>query len=337
MGDWWFNGAYFLGKTQTDSAPALVTQGGSGVPGTPGVSILQGNSHIDYPFSSGIRLETGLWLDRCHNWGIEGSFFDLTSSQSSVQASSTGDPLLGRPYTAQPGNVAAVDVIAAAGASRGWVYFDSPISFLGADANMRLNLFCEDKYRLDFVSGYRFIRMSEGITVHSYSQVTSGASAGSTTEIEDDFHTQNMFNGAQVGLAGEYRFDRFYISGATKCAFGVNWYELDVNGWTRTQSAGGPAVMVPTGLLAQSSNSGSAYNRQLAVVPEALFNVGYQITNHWRAQIGYSFIYMSSVARPGPAIDTSIGTTGGVTHPQVLTSTTDFWMQGINFAFEARY
>jgi len=333
LGTWWFNGAFFLGKTENNAAPPLVTQGGSGIPGAPGVSILQGNQNIDHPFSSGFRLETGIWMDRCQTWGIEGSFFYLTQSDSNISASSGGNPLLARPFVAQPGSVPSAAIVAAPGVSDGWITVDSPLSFMGADVNARVNLFCEDRVRLDFLSGYRFIRLAESLNVHSYSDTFSGPATGSTTEILDSFHTVNYFNGGQIGLAGEYRFDRLFLAGSMKVAFGVNSAELDVSGWTRTQAPGGAPVTAPTGLLTQSTNSISTTDHFLSVVPEANFAVGYQINDRWRALIGYTFIYINNVARPGQIMDSSIG----AGHPAILTPNGNLWMQGINFAIEARF
>jgi hypothetical protein len=277
-------------------------------------------------------------MDRCQTWGVEGSFFYMNSNRTTLDISSVGDPTLARPFIQQPGNIAAADLIASPGTSRGAVSVDSPLSFIGADINGRVNVFCEDRVRIDFVSGYRFIALTEGLTVHSYSDVYGGPAAGSTTEIQDSFHTQNLFNGGQIGLAGEYRFDRIYLSGSMKTAFGMNWYDLQVNGWTRSQAANGASTFRQSGFLAQSSNSGSVSDYRLAVVPEANFNVGYQMTDHWRLSVGYTFIFISSVARPGQAVDLNSGTAiGGAIHPAITNPNTDFWMQGVNFSLEARF
>jgi hypothetical protein len=147
-----------------------------------------------------------------------------------------------------------------------------------------------------------------------------------------------LFNGAQIGLAGECRFDRFYVQGSGKIAFGVNSGRLDVDGFTRTQTPGSPATVASGGLLTGASNIGSSRDEHFSVVPEANFNIGYQVTDHWRAFVGYTFIYLSSVARPGQSIDLNIGTsTAGVTQPVRNEVNSDFWMHGINVGVEARY
>jgi hypothetical protein len=328
LGTWWFNAAYFLGVTESNAAPPLATMGGNGVLGSPGTSVVHANDRLEQPFRSGMRLETGAWLDRCHDWGFDGSFFFMQSTQAQFQAASAGDPVLARPYFGQPGNVPMAQLLAAPGLSQGALSVNSPLTFLGADVNGRRNLWCEDKYRLDFLAGYRFIRMSEQVDVRSRS-----LSADGTFMEEDDlYRSVNTFNGAQIGLAGEYRVDRFYLGLEMKAALGVNSSSLDAGGETATQALGAPAVLTPGGLLTRSILS-TIRDARFAVAPEANFTVGYQVAEHWRAYLGYTFVYISSVARPGQAIDLNVG-------PNATASgngNTDFWMHGINFGIEARY
>jgi len=334
LGDWWLDAAYFLGKTQNDSVPPLITAGGSGIPGAPGVTTLHSGERLDQPFRSGLRIETGLWFDHCHNWGVDGSFFVMQSTQSQLSAASSGEPLLAQPYVSQPGNVPAANVLAAPGVSHGAIGVSSQLNFLGSDANLRHTLICEDSGRIDLLAGYRFGQMSEQVGIAA----TSESTAGTTRNTSDTFRTMNLFNGAQIGLTGECRFDRLYLSGSGKIAFGVNSGRLDVDGFTRTQTPGSPAVAALGGLLTGASNIGATRDESFAVVPEANFSVGYQVTDHWRAFVGYTFIYLSSVARPGQSIDLNIGSpTTGATQPTRNEVNSDFWMHGINLGVEARY
>ncbi len=344
LGRWWVDAEYFLGITQNDSVPALATLGGSPLGGTPGnnttpvIGQLLGNERLNHPFRSGIRVSAGLWLDRCQNWGIEGSFFDVSSDQSVIGEASNGSPVLSRPYFVQPGGIPANAPLALPGQSTGSIVVTSPLSFLGADANLRHNLICEDNWRLDFLGGYRYLRMSESLTIDARTQDIAGPESGLSQEKVDSFHTVNFFNGLQIGLAGEYRWDRIYFSGFAKTAFGMDWHWLDVSGWTRTQAPGSAPVSNVGGFLTGPSNIGHFNGARFAVVPETNLTLGYQLTDHWRAYMSYTFIYINSIARPGQAIDTSIGaTSANVVHPIHLDTNTDFWMQGINFGLQARY
>jgi len=99
----------------------------------------------------------------------------------------------------------------------------------------------------------------------------------------------------------------------------------------------------------------------ISVVPELGINIGYQITDHLRAYVGYNVIYWSDVVRPGDQIDRVINTTqlpnptlvvnGVIVPPQPNTpllnpalrrpafsfNGSDFWAQGVNFGLEFKY
>jgi hypothetical protein len=64
--------------------------------------------------------------------------------------------------------------------------------------------------------------------------------------------------------------------------------------------------------------------------------------------VGYSFLYLSSVVRPGDQIDRVLNVTripnfvpgavpSGPLRPMPLIHDTDFWAQGINFGVEFRF
>lgn len=95
--------------------------------------------------------------------------------------------------------------------------------------------------------------------------------------------------------------------------------------------------MTEGGFLAQASNIGRSSETEFAVAPTAEFRVSYQVAENWRAFLGYTFLYISSVSRPGGAVDLVLNEPPGGSHPQRLDQSTDFWMQGIQFGLQARY
>jgi len=116
---------------------------------------------------------------------------------------------------------------------------------------------------------------------------------------------------------------------------------LAVDGASSVQGSGTPPVVVAGGILAQPTNSGHFVRDAFSVVPEARLNVGYQITPWMQARVGYTFVYWSSVIRPGPQIDRLVnpaqipfdptyGTPGGLARPETLLHPGDFWAQGLN-------
>jgi hypothetical protein len=86
------------------------------------------------------------------------------------------------------------------------------------------------------------------------------------------------------------------------------------------------------------------------VVPQVDVAAGCHLANCARLFVGYSFLYLSDVARPGEQIDRGINPvqaptiTGlpnaplvGPARPAPLFNHADFWAQGLNFGVELRY
>ena len=141
---------------------------------------------------------------------------------------------------------------------------------------------------------------------------------------------------------------RLFVDVLGKVALGATHEVVDIHGATAITSPGGPTVVTPAGFLASGSNSGHFTRDRFAVVPELGINVGCQITPHMRAFVGYSFLYWSSVVRPGDQVDVNLSGTqiptdtrfnpvAGPARPAVLLRDTDFWAQGINCGLEFRY
>jgi hypothetical protein len=103
------------------------------------------------------------------------------------------------------------------------------------------------------------------------------------------------------------------------------------------------------GLLALPTNIGHFSRDRFSVVPEIGVNLGYQLTDHLRAYVGYNFLYWTNVVRPGAQIDRVLDVTlipnfpvpgavpTGQNRPMVPFKENDFWAQGINFGLEFRW
>jgi hypothetical protein len=98
------------------------------------------------------------------------------------------------------------------------------------------------------------------------------------------------------------------------------------------------------GLLVLPSNSGRFSSDRLGFASEVGLTLGYQLTDHVQLTVGYSFLYLTDVLRPGGQIDLAVnpsqllpGTLAGVRRPIFTPHSTDVWAQGINFGLVARY
>jgi hypothetical protein len=141
-------------------------------------------------------------------------------------------------------------------------YVNSPLTVTTADANVRLELLNYDRYRLDGLVGYRYAQLHEQLFVHSL----DGFAA--------DDNTRNQIQAAQLGLVGTYKFGGYFCEVLGKLGLGRDSESITLSGLRFTDSV-------------------------MTVVPEFGARVGYQLGEGVYGTLGYSFLYLSKVARPG--------------------------------------
>jgi hypothetical protein len=117
----------------------------------------------------------------------------------------------------------------------------------------------------------------------------------------DRFNANNNFYGGQLGLRASYDNTRLFFNAAGKVALGSTIERVTVNGGTFTNDGG--FVSAHGAYLAQLTNIGTQSHSQFAVVPEVNLNFGVRLTPWASIVVGYSFLYVSAVARPGDQID----------------------------------
>jgi hypothetical protein len=177
----------------------------------------------------------------------------------------------------------------------------------------------------------------------------------------DSFHASNNFYGGQLGLRGDYHLGHFFVEAAGKVALGSMNQSINISGASSSNSTNTvlfpPGVFLPAtnfvnapgGFFAQGTNSGHFSRNVFAVVPEADFKIGYNITRNIQGFVGYSFLYLNDVLRPGTTIDHSLNLTQvpiaagfpntlvGPSAPNFSFTRSDFWAQGINFGVQFKF
>jgi hypothetical protein len=249
--------------------------------------------------------------------------------------------------------------VASPGVLAGTVSVTDPTQFSSAGVNLLFNLCCcktcysdacwpslngPGGCRVDFLLGYRFYRLSDGVGI-SENLTTLNQPQPGTFLVNDTFTSRNLFNGVEFGTMLQKYRGRWTVEVISKLAMGNNNELVAING--STVAPGNPGVLTG-GLLAQPSNIGVYQRNEFAVVPQLNFNLLYQLTPRLRAVAGYSFIYWSRVVRPGDQIDLSVNSntlpgntptppTGDTSHPQFVFRDTDFWVQGISVGLDYRW
>lgn len=348
------SGEYLLWWTKAPRFPPLATTSppaSAGILGQPGTRVLFGGSTVDQDARSGGRFTAGYWLDSCQQCAIEGSFFFLGDRSTNFSANSTNFPLLARPFFNLNQGIEFAEITAAPGLSSGRITVSSPSRLWGAEVNVRHNWCCGCSYRVDWLAGFRYLDLSEGLDITESIQSGPNAPAFPNSQIfvNDSFHTKNQFYGGQVGTIAEFQRGRWFLDARGKIALGDTHQVIDINGSQVIIGPNGSTSRFAGGLLALNSNIGHHTRERFTVVPEVGVDLGYQVTDHWRAFVGYSFLYWSNVVRPGDQIDRGLDVTripnfpvpGTAPLPQPRPTVpfrgTDYWAQGINFGLEFRY
>jgi hypothetical protein len=347
---WWMKGASLPALVTT--SPAGTPQSQAGVLGADNTAVLFGNSTVNNNVQGGWRINAGFWLDQNRRWGIEGSYFLLSTQATdfSAASNSNGAPILTRPFFDSATGQNSSQIVSFPGLSNGFISASAVTTGLtGAGALLRANLCCGCCYRIDWLGGYRYLNFSDRLGINETITSTSSANfvvPGTTLVIGDRFATRNMFNGFDTGLSAQFQRGSWAVEGWSKIAVGANQRVLDINGSTTVTVPGTPSVTNTGGLMALSSNIGHYSSDHVAVIPEFGMRLYYQITPWLRANAGYTFLLWPQTIRAGDAIDTAVNPgllppphplVSGPIHPLVTNTTTTFWAQGISAGLELRY
>lgn len=382
----WFRGSYLLFwvKQGPFNGP-LVTTGpatGTGSLNEPGTRALFGNSDADYGTFSGMKFDSGAWLDDQHIWGIEGSAFLLERRSAGAQFSSDagGTPLLALPFNnvtsivnQLPAGTPSGYQIAIPGAFSGSIDVQTTTRLWGAEVNGVRNLIASPGLTFNFLAGFRYIDLDEHLNISSESKELAGGTlvfdpfrgggttpttlpVGSVVSLLDQFHTRNQFYGGQAGLQAEFTRGAFSLSVVGKLAVGPDHETVSIAGLSTARTPDGMTQSLPSGLYALTgTNTGRSTTNWFAVAPELELRCGYNVCESVFAFVGYNFLYLNNVVRPGTEVNENVNlafvptslsyrsfpaavpSQAPLFQPAPLSKHEDFWAQGIQFGVEFKY
>jgi hypothetical protein len=357
----WIRADYLLwwNKSGPLSAP-LVTQGSinDSMPGALvqlGTQILYGGNGIDFRALSGLRVESGVWLNQDRTLGIDSGFFFVggRAPRFSAFSDANGNQIIARPVIDATSGTESSYTDSSPGAFSGGAIVTNTSSLFSWDVNGAINFVQTDQFRMDGLLGFRYLNLFESLRIedqlsplvdNSLTFLGQPIDASSSLRDIDSFRTNNNFYGGQLGTRMTWIVDRWVISATGKLALGASQERAIVRGATALSSSDGSVTYIPGGVLATSANIGDYERTAFAVVPEVGLNLGYHITPRWMVRVGYSFIYWSNVARPGNQVnrvvspnlvptDPSYGT-AGPNAPAFQLQSSSYWIQGINLGFQ---
>ncbi|MSU79264.1 MAG: hypothetical protein EXS16_14375 [Gemmataceae bacterium] len=349
-GRFWVGAQYLMWWQRSQSVPPLASSSAAGVPSNEAGVLFNGKTDILFdnvpnPGRPGARFTLGKWLPHFGNLGIETNFFFLgNQSGRSTFGGNNGNPQVGKPFFDVQSGTQDREAVDIPGLANGTLTIDTYSQLWGIETNLRRRWRSSPNHWCDVLVGYRHLNLSEGIDVLE----DISTQAGRIIE-RDSFRTRNQFNGMQLGFEGECRiWNCLFFGWSTKIALGNVHQVINIDGSTQFSAA--PAVTVPGGLYAlNGTNIGTHSANRIAILPEVNLKLGIDITDNLRFFVGYDFLYLSSVVRPGeqidPRVNQSFRPTNTITQtagtgdrvPAVLFRTSDYWAQGLNFGLWYRY
>jgi hypothetical protein len=352
--------------------PLLTTSSGSsiGTLGDPGTQILIGGRSIGLGEQPGGRFTVGGFLEG-DAVGGELSFFYLNRfSSSRAYIDRTGEFRFGLPYFNAVAELPAVQAISGPPlitpdrfvfipqlettvripgtripGAQALVGFNTTSQLYGYEGNGFAVVEWAGPVRVDVLAGFRYLRLNEDMLLESTSLQLPSV-PGEVFTFRDTFSTTNDFYGGQVGARVVVDLGVAFAEVTGKIGAGPMTQEVDIAG--ALQTTGGA---FPSGMYAQRTNSGNSSETRFAVVSEVQANAGAQF-GPVRVFAGYSFMYVSSVARPGNQISPAInpnqsevisasasppGLGSGPIAPVRTVNSSSFWAQGVSVGIELRY
>jgi hypothetical protein len=315
----------------------------------PVLNVIYGGSNLEDKERSGGRISSGIWLDACQEWGLDSSFFMLEHKSINFAASSNGVPnTLGRLFHNVLDGRETLLEDSVPGLTTGTDNVSVPSRFWGVEANIRKRTASCYADRLMLFAGFRYLELDEGLIVNQSSTFlpTIPLIGGDSFVANDTFGVHNRFYGGQIGGEAEFHMCNWTIDVIAKIALGGVEEIANVHG-TTVITTGGVPMTFPAGLLALTTNSGRYSRHDFAAVPEVTANLGYDLTSNIRVFVGYNFIYISEVARPGDLVDRNVNTNfvpvlsnGNLTGPLRPTfsfHSSEYWAQGLNVGVQFHF
>ena len=368
----WFRADYLLWWVKKGPLAApLVTLGSDadapfqGILGQQGTRLAYGGAGLDFGATSGFTLTGGLALSTDGSLSLEASWLQMEKRSLYFNAASNaaGYPVIARPIInaatgLENSELESSPLVGIAGGIR----VASSSQLQGWEINFSANSPRSAGWNVSGQLGFRALILTETIELRdSFQDITGfpggagltflGAPVLTSSPLTglDSFHAVNHFYGPQIGGQAEWNDGVWSLKVVGKLAMGCNQELVIIDGATTAVINPGDArTSAPGGVLTQTSNINRYFRNAFAVVPEVGLNLGVQLTDRIKFQLGYHFLYWSSVVRPGDVIDRTVnrfavpsdqnfGLGTGPARPAFTFHATDYWAQGLNFGLEFRY
>ncbi|HET6576004.1 MAG TPA: BBP7 family outer membrane beta-barrel protein [Fimbriiglobus sp.] len=349
---------WFLDST-TVASPLVTTGPSLGVLRQPGTAVLSSAQSADYGAAPGFRVAAGGWLGSGLRLGFEMSGFYIGRQQDTHSFGGNSAAIISRPFFDTVSRRENVRVVAAPGAFSGGVVVDHSAQLWGVDGTPFWRVINGNSVVVDVLTGFKFLQYQEALNVFDASAILAGGAsafngfgvaAPAQIAVHDRFGATNSFYGGTLGARMSSGRGGLFWDLTGKVSLGGVNQVVNVDG-TTSLVRGGPFVTTataPGGFLASGNYLGRRSETRFAVLPEGDFKIGYQFTSWMNAFVGYSVLYVSSVARPGDQVNRNLAVTQLPTsptfnsagaRPAAIAEIIDdgLWVHGFNFGVTLTY
>jgi len=387
----WIEGEYLLWKMKKNPLPApLVTQGSPSDPligalGQPGTKIKLGKQPMDMGWIRGIQVTAGGWLPAAQHIGLEASYFLLPSTTRKKSLHTSGE--IGSPSYAVPiydttglwglNGVPGESVYLLPGPLEttpgfyGNFHLKLSSQFQGAQLS---GIYQVAKW-LNAIAGFRWLQLKEHLKFRVSTYSVPGAPLSfSFTDTKDSFKTDNNFCGGQVGIGTECISRYVDLKGTLLVGLGTILETLRISGSSKTsngnlfyETKNTAHETLKGGIFAQKTNSETHHRAVFATAIDANIQASLKLFRYLELDVGYAFLWVSALARPGKQIDRKINPTltalanasretvgtqqaptpfgmpgpaqpkQGAKRPRSSLKNSDFWVQGLTVGMTARF
>jgi hypothetical protein len=326
-GCWSVDADFILWWLRRGRVPAILTSGSEVVYGDERLETRHGDRFNGLRFAVEYRGESGL--------GVEGRGFFLERDSTYFKATSHGDHPLALAFfntaTGRPDSL----TVAGPGLSGGFVGY-SRIELFGEEVNTVAPLIEGESGRIDLLAGARFLQMRDRF--HDTATSRTLPAQDVLTGVVDNYRTGNAFYGGQVGVRGEWWWQRFFIQARGTAALGADDQKVRTFGQRVLQTSTG-RIEVHSGLHVQGPSAGRFTRCAVDGVGEVALNLGYAVTDHVRVTVGYTFLDWFAPLRAGDQVDRVVNPVPGSApaRPAIPFKSDSLWAQGLNVGLEVRW
>ena len=379
---WWFKNSPVPVPLVTSGAPpaSLSSTTFPGTLGVPNTQVAIGGAGVDTGSHWGGRFTTGYWLDDGETVGVEASYLFLAGGKGGQTVATSGLPgsaNLAVPYFDVTGaaagqhDVPGEAVFVLPGPLQGFsgqvipgfagvMTLATASRLQGAGLNGTWQIQNNGRLCLGALAGFTWLQLREDLTFGVQSVGLPGGFpflAGNFFNTRDQFSTVNNFYGGRDRTAGRVSVQslfparnsghfRRHRARETADVFGATQTS---NGNISYHTQGTAGQVLPGGIFAQQTNGGSHGTNRFAVATDVTLTGGYRLARWATLSVGYSFLLIADVARPGDQIDRQINSTltglaaaarmptTGPALPSFPFQNSSFSAQGITFGLELQF